>query len=247
MPITSALQEREQEIKSSIERYAAAFGIDPNLVRGLITQESAFIAEAVSPTGAYGYGQFTGIGARQVQNIANMADCPDPEGLDTFTKRDADDPDVGIKAICATLWWLFEKKYKAVADKKVQLEAALTFYNSGGRPAALVVRYGGHAQAVPAIQRLPRNMRSNSVKYAPQVAVWYVKWYEFMRSRETVSLPVPDPGVNPFDEQAEGIAKKYRALVEALKLLDNEDDQVDCIINTRDGFTEVTLIFPGEV
>ena len=247
MSITRVLQEREREAHPFIEKHSESFGIDPNLVRGLITQESAFVAEAVSATNAYGYGQFTGIGARQVQEVANMIDCPDPEGLYTFTKQDADDPDLGIKGVCAFLWWLFEKKYKTVTDRKVQLETALTFYNSGGRPAALVVRYGGHAQAVPALQQLPRNIRSNSVTYAPQVAAWYVKWYEFMKAQEVVVPSVPDPGVNPFDEQVAGIDKKYRALVEALKLLDNEDDRVDCLINSRDGFTEVTLIFPGEV
>ncbi len=148
-------QERERDVREFVEEHANTFDIDPNLVRALITQESRFKAEAVSPTGAYGLGQFTGIGARQVQNIADMSDCPDPLELDTFTKQDASQPDVGIKAICATLWWLFNKKYGRVDDKKVQLEAVLTFYNSGGRPAALVVKYGGHDKALPHIQAMP--------------------------------------------------------------------------------------------
>ena len=72
--ITGDLIEREKDVREYIETYADLFDLDPNLIRGLITQESRFIAEAVSPTGAYGYGQFTGIGARQVQNIADMTE-----------------------------------------------------------------------------------------------------------------------------------------------------------------------------
>jgi hypothetical protein len=214
----------------------------------LITQESRFVAEAVSPTGAYGLGQFTNIGAKQVQNIAEMTDKA--ADLADFTKQDADDPDRGIKAICATLWWLFNKKYHRVTDKKVQLEAVLTFYNSGGRPAALVVQSGGHAQAVGAINALPKNLRSQAAKYAPEVAVWFVAWHEhFVKLAETTAPPPPAVVKvgNPFDDSTRTIDIRYKALVEALLLLANEDENVDSIVNSRDGLTELTLIFPGEL
>ena len=134
--------DREEEIRHYIETYADLFDLDPNMIRAVIMQESFFVAEAVSPTGAYGYGQFTTIGAKQVQNISRMTEKA--ADLSEFTKHNADEPDAGIKAICATFWWLMYKKYRSVRDKKVQLEAALTFYNSGGIPAALVIKHGGH-------------------------------------------------------------------------------------------------------
>jgi len=245
--ITAELESREKEIRPFIEEYADLFDLDPNLIRGLITQESRFIAEAVSPTGAYGYGQFTNIGARQVQNIAEMTDKA--ADLSEFTKRNADDPDQGVKAICATLWWLFNKKYHRVQDRKIQLEAVLTFYNSGGRPAALVIKYGGHAEAVPHLKELPRNMRSQSVKYAPETAVWFVAWHEHMvKTAETVKpAPVVERQANPFDESTRLLDVRYKALVQALLLLANEDESVDSIVNSRDGLTELTLIFPGEL
>lgn len=245
--LSAQVKERELEIRPFIEEYAARFGIDPNLVRALITQESRFVAEATSPTGAFGYGQFTGIGARQVQNIGRMSDCPDSKGLRTFQKSDADDPDLGVKAICATLWWLFNKKYPNVSDKKVQLEAVLTFYNSGGKPAALVIRYGGHDKAVDAIKALPSRYRSQAVKYAPEVALWYIAWHEHLKTQEVVSEPVSETE-NPF----EGLPKDteinatYRSLIEALRALDVADNNVNLMISSREGLTEVTLIVPGE-
>ncbi len=239
--ISQSAQNLEKDITSFIEKHAALFQLDPNLVRALITQESRFVAEAVSPTGAFGYGQFTGIGARQVQNIARMT--PLAEDLEGFRKQDADEPDKGTKAICATLWWLFNKKYYAVEDKKVQLEAVLTFYNGGGRPAALVIKHGGHDKAIEYLRALPGNIRSQSVKYAPEVAQWYVAWDE-LKKEETIKL---SNSQNPFDEQEQGLQVKYRALVEALLLLAEEDKTVDVIVNSRDNLTEITLIFPGEL
>jgi len=245
--ITGDLIDREKDVRQYIEEYADLFDLDPNLVRGLITQESRFIAEAVSPTGAYGYGQFTGIGGRQVQNIAAMTEKA--ADLADYSKREADDPDRGIKAICATLWWLFNKKYHRVSDKKIQLEAVLTFYNSGGRPAALVVKHGGHAEAVGAINALPKNLRSQAAKYAPEVAVWFVAWHEhFVKLAETTApAPVVKKAANPFDESTRLLDVRYKALVQALLLLANEDETVDGIVNSRDGLTELTLIFPGEL
>jgi hypothetical protein len=242
-------QERELEVRHFIEEHANTFDLDPNLVRALITQESRFKAEAVSPTGAYGLGQFTGIGARQVVNIANMSDCPDPLELDTFTKQDASNPDVGIKAICATLWWLFQKKYSSgkVPDKKVQLEAVLTFYNSGGRPAALVVRHGGHDKALPFIEQMPANHRSQSEKYAPEVALWYIAWHELLKPQTTIAPPVRDEQADPFTREGrKSLDVRYRALIETLKLLGAEDADADVLVDVRDGHTEVTLIVPGE-
>ena len=237
--ITTELEDREKEVHVFIEQYADLFDLDPNLIRGLITQESRFIAEAVSPTGAYGYGQFTGIGARQVQNISQMTDKA--ADLVDFNKQQADDPDKGIKAICATLWWLFNKKYPRIQDKRIQLEAVLTFYNSGGRPAALVIKHGGHPRAVSYLKELPNNVRSQSVKYAPETAAWFVAWHEHMAKMVETLQPE-----NPFDSQTRTLDVRYKALVEVLLLLANKDEKVDSIVNSRDGLTELTLIFPGE-
>ena len=240
--ISETSLKREKEVSSFIEEYADLFSLDPNLVRALITQESRFVAEATSPTGAFGYGQFTGIGARQVKNIANMT--PLAEDLADFKKRDARFPDKGIKAICATLWWLFNKKYPGLKDKKVQLEAVLTFYNSGGRTAALVIKHGGHDKAITALKQLPRNSRSQSITYAPEVAQWYVAWHE-LKKEKVVIAPTNSP--NPFDEQEQGLEVSYRALVETLTLLARKDESVDITVDSRNGLTEVTLIFPGEI
>jgi len=234
--ISKEVQEREHEVSGYIEGYADVFDLDPNLVRALITQESRFVAEATSPTGAYGYGQFTGIGAKQVQNIANM--MPEAVDLGYFTKRDADDPDKGIKAIYATLWWLFNKKYPNIEDKKVQLEAVLTFYNGGGRPAALVIKHRGHDKALSHLKELPSNIRSQSLEYAPSVAEWYVAWHEFKKEEEA--------SLNPFDDLPQAMNPTHLALVQAFKAVADTDPSVDIIIDSRNGLTEVTLIFPGE-
>jgi hypothetical protein len=211
------------------------------LVRGLISQESLFVADAVSPTNAFGYGQFTGIGARQVKNIAQMTGKA--ADLIDFTKADASDPDRGIKAICATLWWLFYKKYHRVQDKKIQLEAVLTFYNSGGRPAALVIKYGGHKEAIPYIEALPRNLQSQAAHYAPQVSAWFVRWYQHMQTE--VIAPIVDRP-DPFNDTDTAFTAHYNALISSLLLMSSFDDDVDAIVNVQDGLTELTLIFPGE-
>jgi hypothetical protein len=245
MPVLSNdVIEREKPLSGTIEKYAKLFEIDPNVVRGLITQESAFLAEATSPTGAFGYGQFTGIGARQVyQNISQMTERA--ADLVDFRKSRASEVDMGIKAICATLWWLYHVKYKAVADPVVKLEAVLTFYNSGGKPAALVVRHGGHAKALPFIQQLPRNVKSQSEKYAPHVAAWYLKWHERYKEEATSPAPVPVT-TRPVGGNSTGLDVRYAALVEALKLVGSEDEMVDVLIDSRDDLTEITLILPGE-
>lgn len=243
--ISGQVLEREKEVSEFIERHAATFDLDPNLVRAIITQESRFVAEATSPTGAYGYGQFTSIGAKQVRNISAMLGVA--ADLANFQKADADKPDLGIKAICATLWWLFNRKYHAVSDKKVQLEAALTFYNAGGRPAALIVKHGGHAAALPFIKAMPNNFKSQSEKYAPQTAAWYVRWHEIKKKAVVTETHDPVPTVNPFDDKERSLDPKYRALVEALNLMARNDGSVDFIVNTREGMTEVTLIFQGEL
>ncbi len=240
--ISLDLREREKRIRSYIEQHSKTFGIDPNLVRALITQESRFEAKATSPTGAYGYGQMTGIGAKQVQQIAAMSDCPDPVELDIFTKRLADDPDLGIKAICATLWWLFNKKYRIVEDKKVQLEAVLTFYNAGGKPAYMVVSHGGHAQAVETIKELPKKWQSQSLTYAPSVAKWYVAWHELLKP---AVVPKPKTQDNPFTVSKPVISKHW-ALIEALRLLGQQDEDISVMVEAWDGSTEITIVVPGE-
>lgn len=248
--LSEDVKKRERDVRPYIEEYAELFEIDPNLVRALITQESRFIANAVSPTGAVGYGQFTGIGAKQVQNIAAMT--PKAADLKNFTKQDADDANLGIKAICATLWWLYYRKYPQIEDKKLRLEACLTFYNAGGKAAALVIEYGGHAQAVPAIKQLPSQYRSQADKYASEVFLWFVAWHDFIEAeKKAAAKPIEVPPVlsnhNPFDGRVKKIDVRYKALVEALKLLADEDKDIDILFNTRDGMTELTLIFPGEI
>lgn len=247
--ISTQVREREKAVRQYIEKYAEQFQLDPNLVRALITQESRFVADAVSPTGAFGYGQFTTIGARQVQQVAQM--FAPAKDLADFTKKDASDPDRGVKAICAFLWWLIYRKYPNVKDKKVQLEAALTFYNSGGTPAALVVSRGGHAAALPEIKKLPANVRSQSDRYAPEVSAWYVAWHEAIQAEKTPSTPEPvvsSPGANPFDDQVlPAMEPHYKALVQSLRLWGDADPAVACFVNSRNGTTEVTLIIPGDV
>ncbi len=254
--ISNDVQEREADVSHYIEEYAELASIDPNLVRALITQESRFIGNAVSPTNAYGFGQFTNIGARQVVEVAKIHNSDLFGDMADFQKREASDPDRGIKAVCAFLWWLFYVKYKRVENKQVKLEASLTFYNAGGRPAALVVKHGGFTKAVPHIKALPARHRSQGDKYAGEVSLWYVAWHELMRSREKAAeeaaqvpeLPT-DVGRNPFDVQVDGrlnLDHKYKALVEALKLVGEGDPQVDVLLDSRDGLTEVTLILPGD-
>lgn len=246
--LTPELIDREKQVRSFIEKYSDLFDLDPNLIRGLITQESRFVAEATSPTGCYGYGQFSHIGAKQVQNIAAMTDKA--SDLANFVKSEAANPDRGVKAICATLWWLFNRKYQQVLDKKLQLEAVLTFYNSGGRPAALVIQHGGHAEALEFIKALPKNIRSQSATYAPEVAAWFIAWHEYMAEEAAKNKPAPTPTPkpdNPFDDQVVGLDPRYRALVEALRLVEQSDPAVDIIVNVQDGLTEVTLILPGEL
>jgi hypothetical protein len=203
------------------------------------------VAEATSPTGAYGYGQFTGIGAKQVyRDIAQMKE--EAADLASFTKSQANDPDVGIKAICAYLWWLYHVKYASVKDKAVRLEASLTFYNAGGVPAALIVRHGGHKKALPFIEQLPRNVKGQSEKYASQVAVWFLKWHEHYKKEEAeVDSPLPIEGPSPTSD-AEELSAKHGALVAILKWVGSTDEGVDVFVNSRDGLTEVTIILPGE-
>ena len=248
--ITADLLQREKSVREFIEKYAALFDLDPNLVRGLITHESRFVSEAISPTGAFGYGQFTHIAVKQVQNISAMTDKA--ADLWNFTKKEASDEDRGVKAICATLWWLFNKKYPQIQDRKIQLEAVLTFYNGGGRPAALVIQRGGHTEALSALKALPGNIRSQSPVYAPAVAEWFIAWHEQIlqenaeKKEEVPSAKIPTT-TNPFDEKSLKLDVRYRALIESLRLVDAKDTSIDMIINERDGLTEVTLIFPGEL
>lgn len=242
MALKSKVLEREKEVRKYIEKYSEQFELDPNLIRALITQESRFVAEAQSPTGAFGYGQFTFIGGKQVQNIAQMRD--DMDDLSKFTKWDAHEPDAGIKAICATLWWLIYVKYKKVEDEVVKLEAALTFYNAGGKAAALVVEHGGHANAKPYLEKLPKMYASQSLKYAPEVTYWYVQWHELLKP-EPVEEEIEKPEIVPSQPDAPQHDRRYGALIDAIKLL-AKHDEADVIIFTREGLTEITLIVPGE-
>jgi hypothetical protein len=243
MQLHDTVIQREKEVRPYILKYAKIFDIDPNIVRALITQESRFISDAESPTGAFGYGQFTRIGAKQVQNIARMSGMPSSVGLHDFSKADANKPDIGIKAIFATLWWLFNIKYNDVLDKKVQLEAVLTFYNAGGRPAFLVVKHGGHDKALPEIRKLPANYRSQADHYAPQVAGWFIKWHEVLGNETPVeeeTLPIT------IGRDSENLIIDYPTLINTIKLLVSQDEDADFSVSSREGKTEISIIIPGE-
>jgi hypothetical protein len=239
--ITEEILEREGRVRDVLEEYSELFDIDPNLVRALITQESRFIPTAKSPTGAFGYGQFTNIAAKQVQIIASMT--PLAADLKDFQKAHASEPKKGIKAICATLWWLFHKKYEDVGDKKTQLEACLTFYNAGGKVAALVVKHGGHAKALPFIKQIPANERSQGDKYAPELLQWFVAWHEL--TAKPAPAPEKPKEENPFEDKVK-MDIRYSSLIHTLKLL-GELSEVDVLITSRDNMTEITLIVPGEL
>ncbi len=243
--ISKEVEIREAEVSHFIEEYAELAGVDSNLVRALITQESRFVANAVSPTNAFGFGQFTNIGARQVVEVAKIHNPESFGDLKDFQKKEASDPDRGIKAICAFLWWLYHVKYKRVEDKRVKLEASLTFYNAGGRPAALVVKHGGFSNAVPHINQLPAHQRSQGAKYAGEVSLWYVAWHDLLRVREAAAV-AEETGRNPFDSTDEKLDIRYRALVECLKLMSELDPNVDVFIDSRDGLTDVNLVLPGD-
>jgi len=238
--ITEMLREREKVVRPFIEKYAPIFEVDPNLVRALITQESRFSPKATSPTGAFGFGQFTNIAAKQIQNIAKMnASAHD---LETFTKAEAADPERGVMAVCAMLWWLFSVKFSDVEDKKVRLEACLTFYNAGGKAASLVVEHGGHAQAIPFIKQLPSSAQSQSITYAPEVIAWFIQWHELFQSAPVT----PHQEASTIPAIHAPVAKKHLPLIEALKLIKNVDEGVDVVIHTREGTTEVSILLPGE-
>jgi len=246
--ITEELIKREEAVRRYIEEYAALFELDANLVRALLTQESRIQARATSPTGAYGFGQFTNIGAKQVQLVSKMTSKA--SDLANFSKKEAEDPDRGIKAVCAFLWWLFYVKYKNISDKKVQLEACLTFYNSGGRPAALVIKHGGHDKALPEIKALPARYRSQADRYAPEVSLWYVAWHDYFKKQVPETLETTEAvNKNPFDSFADRdltLNAKYKALVEALQSLAEDNPNVDVMVDSHSGWTEVTVVLPGE-
>ena len=228
---------REKEVRPHLEKWCRIFGINPNVVRGLITQESLFDSDARSPTGAFGYGQFTRIAARQVNNISKMPGCPDKAGLGSFVKTQASEPDIGIKAICATLWWLMNVKYKSVSDKPLQLEATLTFYNAGGIPAHLVIKHGGHKAALEAINALPANRRSQADHYSPRVSAWIIKWSEFMKTEDAMPTPVEDI--------PEKMGLGHKIFMDMVLAVANNDDSIEVQVEESEGFTEVSLIFPG--
>ena len=171
----------------------------------------------------------------------------DPRAADLadFKKSEANQPDKGIKAICATLWWLFHVKYANVEDVTVRLEATLTFYNAGGNPAALVVRHGGHSAALPFISQLPKSAKGQSEKYAPQVAAWFLKWHEHYKKEAVVATPSPTEVPLP-DSDTDELSAKHSALVAILKWIGSTDDTVEVSVNSRDGLTEVNIILPGE-
>ncbi len=237
--IRSDVIAREREVRPHLEKWCRVFGINPNVVRGLITQESLFDSDARSPTGAFGYGQFTRIAAKQVNNISEMPACPDKAGLGSFVKTQASEPDIGIKAICATLWWLMNVKYKSIANKTLQLETVLTFYNAGGIPAYLVMKHEGHAEALDAIKALPARKRSQADHYSPRVSAWIIKWSEFMKTEEETPTPVEDI--------PEKMGLGHKIFMDMVLAVANNDDSIEVQIEDSEGFTELSLIFPGSL
>jgi hypothetical protein len=107
-----------------------------------------------------------------------------------------------------------------------------------------VVKHGGHVEAIPFIKALPRNMQSQSLKYAPEVSARFVAWHQHMQKEEAV--PVPEQS-NPFDVAVSGLEASHKALIETLLLFVAKDKAVDGVVNVQDGMTELTLIFPGEL
>jgi hypothetical protein len=101
-----------------------------------------------------------------------------------------------------------------------------------------------------AIKALPKRWQSQAPKYAPEVAIWFVAWHDYMDEHQKEAPapePQPSPGINPFDPSGEGMDPRFRALIEALVVLGEEAGDVDVVLNSRDGLTELTLLFPGEL
>lgn len=136
---------------------------------GVLDTETHFNPSATSRTGAAGIAQFTGKGRQEVQRLARIPEIAkrysdEPallRRLQTMTKEDSYDPDVGIAANALYLASLLARWRNA--------EAAVTAYNAGGKLADLVARAGSHAAALPYIRAVPEDERSQAETYAPEV------------------------------------------------------------------------------
>ncbi|MCI0528051.1 MAG: hypothetical protein L0Y56_11500, partial [Nitrospira sp.] len=81
---------------------------------------------------------------------------------------------------------------------------------------------------------------------APEVSLWFLAWHDLMTATAApVPIEVPAP-TNPFEAKVPAGENRYKALVEALKVMGDTAEGVDVLIHSRDGLTELTLILPGE-
>lgn len=141
------------------------------LVTALIDQESRFDPQAVSHTGAAGLAQFTGVGRKDVRRLMTLREWDTrfrgddralAARLANFNRPDAFDPPVAIEAAALYLASL-------LSAYNGHVEAALTAYNAGGKPARIVLKAGSHQAALPQLLALPARVRSQSPEYAPEV------------------------------------------------------------------------------
>lgn len=137
---------------------------------GLLDQESRFDPAARSPTGAAGIAQFTNIGRAEVRRLMAISKYGSRfagstaigDRLRSFDRDGAFDATTAIEAGALYLASL-------LGTYGGHVEAALTAYNAGGRPARIVQQAGTHAAALPVLLLLPDNQRSQSPEYAPGV------------------------------------------------------------------------------
>lgn len=105
---TSGLTEDELKYEDYIQKYAAEYGIDPNLARSIMKEESGFNPNAVSSVGAIGLMQVTPGAAK-----------------DAGVTGDLYDPETNIRAGIAYLKYIIDKKHPDSDKLLVQL------YNAG--------------------------------------------------------------------------------------------------------------------
>lgn len=160
-----SVQQDPRKYDALIQKAAKRWGIDANLLRGLIQAESMFDPRARSPTGAAGLGQFTGVAIAEIKRLAGQqkysSGFDDDPALKTallnFNKTKAHTPVYAVEASALYL--------KYVLDRYKSEEAALTAYNAGHKMARHVQRYGSHAAA----RRAGVLTFSQSNSYAPKV------------------------------------------------------------------------------
>lgn len=160
-----SVQQDPRKYDALVQKAAKRWGLDANLLRGLIQAESMFDPRARSPTGAAGLGQFTGVAIDEVKRLAGQQkyahgfdnDAALKTALLNFNKTKAHTPVYAVEAAALYL--------KYVLDRYKSEEAALTAYNAGHKMARHVQRYGSHAAA----RRAGVLNFSQANSYAPKV------------------------------------------------------------------------------